>query len=599
MNSIPQDLETIVHIGAGEGRELPAYLNSNAKRIVLVEPNPVLAERLRQHARNEARVEVLEVAVSDNPEQNQLREYNLPEASSLYEPSGLRSFYPGLQVHTSHTVKVLAPDSLVAELQLAKGPNLLVVQAPGAEQAVVEGLAEKDLLKRFEHIWLTAPEQAYFDSDSQWSAILPILESAGYTHLPGETDNHEWPSWVLHRHPLAERVETLSEQLRTIEEEKQTLAKELASAREQLHATSDAKQKLEQELEQRTEWHQNRKKEAETLKEALEQERKAHEETANKLKETQGWLTNRKKQVADFEEKVKDLQARVEEQTTQNSRFDELAERLTGVTRQLSNHFDKKLDRTSQTIERTLGLQSYLQTGNLPVNQPALSKISADLGLYLAEKVETRQYDLIIEFGSGASTSFLARTVMKRLEKSRRDDSVRLTHDSNQASDKNLAFIAPDDADLPKRVVSFEHRKDVCERLERNLHASGLKPVVDVCHAPLIDFQHQQQDYLHYDCDAKLERIAHLYEGRSARLLVLVSGPPLKAGLNAPFPALPRLLNRLGTHELDIVLQGTRAPQVQSITAEWLKLLEQRGTPYRQEPIDLEAGTTLFAINQR
>lgn len=564
MNSIPQDLETIVHIGAGEGRELTAYLNSNAKRIVLVEPNPTLAEHLRQHARNDARVEVLEVAVNDGPEQHQLREYNLPEASSLHEPTGLRRLYPSLQVRTSYTVQVLTPDALVAELELEKGANLLVVQAPGAEQAVVEGLAEKDLLKRFEHIWLTAPEQAYFDSNSQWSAILATLESAGYTHQPGKTDNHEWPSWVLHRHPLAERVETLTA-----------------------------------ELEQRIEWHNNRKKEAETLKEALEQERKAHEETANKLKETQGWLTNRKKQVADFEEKVKDLQARLEEQTTQNSRFDELAERLTGVTRQLSNHFDKKLDRTSQTIERTLGLQSYLQTGNLPVNQPALSKISADLGLYLAEKVETRQYDLIIEFGSGASTSFLARTVMKRLEKSRRDDSARLTHDASRASDKDLAFIAPDDADLPKRVVSFEHRKDVCERLERNLHASGLKPVVDVCHAPLIDFQHQQQDYLHYDCDAKLERIAHLYEGRTARLLVLVSGPPLKAGLNAPLPALPRLLNRLGTHELDIVLQGSRAPQVQSITAEWLKLLEQRGTPYRQEPIDLEAGTTLFAINQR
>ncbi len=114
----------------------------------------------------------------------------------------------------------------------------------------------------------------------------------------------------------------------------------------------------------------------------------------------------------------------------------------------------------------------------------------------------------------------------------------------------------------------------------------------------MVDYQHQQQDYLHYDCEAKLERIANLYEGRTARLLILVSGPPLKAGLTAQFPALPRLLNRLGTHELDIVLQGTRAQQVQSTTAEWLKLLDQRGTPYRQEPIDLEAGTTLFAINQ-
>lgn len=539
MNSIPQDLETIVHIGAGEGQEVASYLNSNAKRVVLVEPNPTLAERLRQYSSRDDRVEVLELAVDQDPKRTLLREYNLTEAASLYEPTALSNLYPSLQARQSHTVNVLTPDELLIKLQLGQGPNLLVVQAPGAEQAVIAGLLESNQLKRFQQLRVTVPEQAYYDNDSRASVVLDALREAGYTCESGETSNADWPCWVLRRHPLTEKVEELETQLQT----------------------------LRQDLEQRTE----------------------------KLKETQGWLTSRKKQLADAEEKIKGLQARLESQTTEDSRFEELAERLTGVTR----HFDRKLDRTSQAIEHTLGLQSYLQTGNLPVNQPTLSALRADLGLYLAEKIETRQYDLIIEFGSGASTTLLARAALKRLEKSRRDDTARPTHESGRASDQDLAFISPDESDLPKRVVSFEHRKDVCERLERNLQSSGLQPLVDVCHTPLVDYQHEQQDYLHYDCDAELERIAKLFEDRTARLLVLVSGPPLKAGLNAQFPALPRLLNRLGTQELDIVLQGTRTQQVQSITAEWLNLLEQRGTPYRQEPIDLEAGTTLFAINQR
>lgn len=764
MSSIPQDMETILHIGAGEGHELEAYLNSNAKRIVLVEPSPTLAESLRQRARADQRVEVQELAVNSHPELNQLSEYNLPEAASLHEPTGLRSLYPGLQRRASHTVAVLSPETLVTRLELGKGPNLLVIQAPGAEQAIIDALKEHGQLKPFEHIWVTVPEQAYYASGSRAEAVLGALETAGYTYQAGESENPEWPLWILCRHPLAESTEALEAKIEALEANEQKLmaelessktqaadassqlselqarfdsterklndtleklnlaseskqrmeqaleqytqwcnaqkekaealaaksealeakeqqlasdldsvkaeastalddkkalqariestAKELEQAQQQLASANEAKQQLEQELEQRTQWHTGRKKEAESLKQELDAERAAHKETSEKLKETNGWLVSRKKQLSEAEEKVQQLeqlnatdrkeaeqrehklqeqldgqraeaeqrirqlekdaeaqragaeqrtaqlQKQLDAQTAQNHRFDELAEKLSGFTHQISNHFDKKLDRASQNIERTLGLNNYLQTGTLPINQPALPALSSDLGLYLAGRVETRQYDLIIEFGSGASTLFLARTVLKRLEKTRRDDTGRLSHDSGSGFDKDLAFISPDDNDLPKRLVSFEHRKDICERLEQTLQSSGLNSLVDVSHAPLVDYHTQEQDYLHYDCDAMLERIARLYEGRTARLLVLVSGPPLKAGINARFPAMPRLLNRLGTHELDVVLQGARADQAQAITTEWTKLLDQRGIACRQEPIDMETGTTLFAINQ-
>ena len=57
-------LGAVLHVGAGTASELEHYQQHNADKVMLVEANPALADRLRQKAREAGNVEVIPAAVS-------------------------------------------------------------------------------------------------------------------------------------------------------------------------------------------------------------------------------------------------------------------------------------------------------------------------------------------------------------------------------------------------------------------------------------------------------------------------------------------------------------------------------------------------------
>jgi len=769
MTELPNNLETILHIGAGHGEELPAYLESDAKRILLVEPNPNLAEPLRRRAQNDERVQVLELAITDDVALNQLNEYNLPEAASLYRPTGLRQIFPGLRITAQHPVATKTPEEMLDQYPLVGDNNLLVIQAPGAEFAIVNALDNANKLGAISHIQLTLPAEVYYEGGHRADDILQALTRRGYDTEHTSTENPDWPDYHLACNPLARRLQdvdlekqSLVQALQQSKNEKQyiqatleTAKQELTDARKEFDQKQQAWQKQKQELTTRLEGAMQHSSEAdrtvenlqsretelgaalnqsnamvrqlreqldavqaeaETLKvgmeevkeearkaasiaedektklaerhqqaeqaqkqaeeelqqhkkslnsrkqeltaktdelekqkirfESLEQEnahlkdqvqqlqsqlsartkegeeltkkleseqqahekaleavndklsaeQKAHAETREELQKHKTYLANRKQQLSETEQKLEQLGQQLKEQSASSQRFDQLEAKLAGITRNITGHMDKQLHSTSQQLESSIALQGYLQGGQLPM-KPAGPSLSANMALYMAEQIETGQYDLIIEFGSGASTGFLARTVLKRLANSNGDTQRLGYQQGKEAGGKELAFISPDEDDLPKRIISFEHRKEQSAKIEQSLTAAGLQHVVELVHAPLVDYQHQDHHFLHYGCEKTLERLASLYEGRTAKFLVLVNGPPSKTGPMARFPALPKLLNTLGIHKMDIVFGDSVGDDANTLTERWCGLLEQRGISFRKEVIHNEKAATRLAIN--
>jgi len=642
MKELPNNLETILHIGAGHGEELPAYLESDANRILLVEPNPNLAEQLRRRAQHDERVQVLELAITDDPALNQLNEYNLPEAASLYRPTGLRQIFPGLRITAQHPVATKTPEQLLEQYPLVGDNNLLVIQAPGAEFAIVNALDNANKLGAISHIQLTLPAEVYYEGSHRADDILQALTRHGYDTEHTSTENPDWPEYHLACNPLARRLQdvdlekqSLVQALQQSKNEKQyiqatleTAKQELADARKEFDQKQQAWQKQKQELTSRLEGAMQHSSEAdrtvenlqsremelgaalnqsnamvrqlreqlEATSEKLAAEQKAHAETREELQKHKTYLANRKQQLAEAEQKVEQLGQQLEEQSASSQRFDQLEAKLAGITQNITGHMDKQLHNTSQQLESSIALQGYLQGGQLPM-KPAGPALSANMALYMAEQIETCQYDLIIEFGSGASTGFMARTVLKRLA-NHNGDTQRLSYQqSKEPSGKELAFISPGEDDLPKRIISFEHRKEQTAKIEQSLTAAGLQHVVELVHAPLVDYQHQDQHFLHYGCEKTLERLANLYEGRTAKFLVLVNGPPSKTGPMARFPALPKLLNALGPHTMDVVYGDSVGDDAHAIIERWCGLLEQRGISYRKDIIQNEKGATRLAIN--
>src|SRR5690625_4201333 len=163
LSKLPDNIDVLVHIGAGKGNELDAYLATSASKIVLVEPNPSLAAGLRRRIKTEPRVQVLEVAITNNPADNQLNEYKLPGANSVYKPTELKRLYPGIRLLKQHRVITMGMEELMERCELDGEHNALVVQAPGSELDIIEALTESGYIDRFSYHDITCSESHMYE----------------------------------------------------------------------------------------------------------------------------------------------------------------------------------------------------------------------------------------------------------------------------------------------------------------------------------------------------------------------------------------------------------------------------------------------------
>lgn len=237
-SSLPKKIDVIVHIGAGQGEELNSYLNSSAKRIILVEPSVKLAAELRSRSERDPRVQVLEVAVSPSSGDNQINQYNLPCANSLYPPTGLKKLFPGLRLLGRQAVSTVTGHELLQQCTLISNQNALIVQTPGAELGIIESLTETGGIDQFSYLSVTCSEHRLYDTPSDSAAVLKILQEQGFDLVHRQDKDPDWPQWYFTIHPLVRRLEV--EKLKLAAERRKTekLKKKLA-----LMNSDDAKSK--------------------------------------------------------------------------------------------------------------------------------------------------------------------------------------------------------------------------------------------------------------------------------------------------------------------------------------------------------------------
>lgn len=586
MTKLPKNLNTILHIGAGQGEDLPAYLESDAKRILLVEPNPSLAEQLRRRTQNDERVQVLELAITDDPALNQLNEYNLPEAASLYRPTGLRQIFPGLRITVQHPVTTQTPEQLLKQYPLEGDHNLLVIQAPGAEPAIVKALASANKLGTISNIRLTLPAEVYYEGSDRPEDALQTLAQRGYNTEHTNTQNPDWPEYHLVCNPLARR-------LQDVDLEKHSLTQALQkseNAQQQTQVALDAATRELGELTQKLDAH---KKQVETLQAEREQTNAKSAELAEQLKNAQQKLeasdsarqkAEAKQQEADkraekLASQVKKLEEQLAAANKNQQQFTELQKRMEHLFDQqglqleqaanaLGRHVTSTAQNTAKELEAGFQLQQQLGTDFASLAERG-NRLPSTVALQLSRQLKAQPYDLVIEMGSGVTTSFLAHTLRKRAENQGDDESE---------STSVARYVDPSDDDLPKRILCFEHNRSTVNSLQNTLKQSGLAPIITLQYAPLVACQHQGKEYLYYDCGSRLRQIAQLFENRTARVFILLndvaddSRPDLIA-------ALPQLLQYLSAHSLDIVVNTAQADA--NITNHWHQLLDARGLDYQ------------------
>ncbi|MFH7587452.1 hypothetical protein [Oceanimonas smirnovii] len=597
---------TLVHIGAGDG-------SNNAKNTVwqkqiLIEPLPTAAEALRTATKTEPNTEVWELAISchGNNQPAPFTEYNLAGYSGLQADNNLSELYPGIKVMQQHTVTTLTPAALLNKLQLvAQEHNKLIIHANGETAAIAHALAAQGQLTQFAELEINLANELYHQeiTAAELSTLLEhefdLVKST--QNDPEVTVQH----WQKNQHKITSNL--LQQELTQLQTKLEQSNTQLA---EQQQHTKQLQTKLEQSNTQLAEQQQHTKQ----LQTKLEQSNTQLASSEEELTKYKSYFQNRKKQheaaeqqvveltqqLSSANEQINQLKTQLQQQQQAGSKLSELeqkmeqlfasqAEQLRQNTNALGQHVTKMHASSNRQWQAALAVQHSISFGEQPL-QFSDTSISPELAQHLITLVQNNNYDLIIEFGSGHSTSLLARALLSQHIRWQGNGQLALKNNESQTQ------LMPSEHDLPKRVISFEHNKKYHQQTQQSLQQQGLSEVVDLVHAPLVNCTFSPEQ-LFYDCEPKLQQLAALFQGEEKRILVLVDGPSAEPTAHSRTPALPVLLNHFARHRLDVVLDDHHRDSEQQSAEQWRTQLAERSLSFKEHIWAGDKSALLLSIN--
>lgn len=182
--------------------------------------------------------------------------------------------------------------------------------------------------------------------------------------------------------------------------------------------------------------------------------------------------------------------------------------------------------------------------------------ISADFGALLLDLLDRHDYDLVLEFGSGASTVLMA------------------------ASAKRHAAARAARGMPPTALLALEHLAEYHAQTTSMLRASSLEDYARLALAPIHPFTTADgRTFPYYDARGALGDVVGSLArpASSLKVLLMVDGPPAATGPRARYPALPLALEFLAGARLDILLDDYRREDEKQVAQAWLEDLRALG----------------------
>jgi hypothetical protein len=129
------------------------------------------------------------------------------------------------------------------------------------------------------------------------------------------------------------------------------------------------------------------------------------------------------------------------------------------------------------------------------------------------------------------------------------------------------------------------------------LQQEGVEDFVKLIHSPLRNYVSPNGNhYRYYSCEEKFAALAKSLEGRQTRIMVLVDGPPGSTNPHARYPAMPIILQHMGSHQLDFFMDDYNRKDEKEIVDLWTELLDQRSLAYKKQVFPFEKGACLLSI---
>lgn len=593
-----------VWLGAGEAVDsqlLDQFLKQHPEGLVaLLEGRENAVVKLKQRYADSKNCTVNSAVIDVETGKSTFYTLNLAEFSSLQQPTGLVSLFPGVAVQKIELVDTLAVDQYISGLNIeTQQPNHLYIDIPAQAGSILRQLATHEQLHFFSELHLTVSLEALYEEGEKLGDIEDFLSKQGYEVVSTDNTDPDIPLISFKLNPLWQMLCAGQVALKKAAQDHAQVNQQLELVSSQLSEKTIEVNKALELINHKDSQLNKLTTQVEELKEQLEAKTAQSADQLTKLDAANN-------QAAINAASIKTLQQQLALNQTQNDKLNTLEEKfiqmmgtqsqqIQQATNALGQHITKSISIGTQQLEAYMGVHSLLELGEAPMKFHSWS-INPDLALILADKINSNNYDLIIEFGSGTSTLLFAKSIMQhRSDGARSEGQLSIT--KRQIDDKLISYVEPEDYDLPKHVISFEQNKEYFNQTENSLNKQGLLKAVDLVYSPLVNIKNQESDGLFYNCKAKLKHLARVYENRSARILVLVDGPYDPNNAKARYPALPLLLKYLAAHQLDIILDDYNREGEQESAEKWCDLLDTRNIDYKKSILPCEKGALLLSIN--
>ena len=585
----------LVWLGANTASE-PAGIVNNAAQVTLFEAREAACKALQQKF-PQKNVTVTQIVLTTTNTTTEFTEYNLAEFSAIQPATGLKKLFPGLKAINSEQLKGTAVSEAIHGLKLNDNNNLLIVDIADNNLALLKAIESAKQLHFFSAIYVQTANEPLYANAATSTEVTTFLEAQGYL-LEQTTSNDPDLPW------LSFDLNPLWTSLQEAQHSNNILNAELTKLRQTLEQqVADQKQKHEAATAQATASKQELQKQEARVKEinaALAAANKAKQDTEQQLAAIKHQLTTTQQQLAKVQQEISQNKTQIPPQTenylsqTLEKNIQKLladqTKHLTDTLNAVKNNLSWSIGNSAKQVESFIGVQNYLDKGIKPLSFHGWP-ISSDIGLYIAGLIDTNNYDVIIEFGSGTSTVLMAKALISK-HRGVQTKALANTSQSNEVAVQDQTFT-----DLPARIVTFEHNSLYHGKTTQALKNNGVDHLVDLVHAPLVDYQYKDgSQYLYYNCNEKLQELAKIFKGRKANILVLVDGPPGATNKNARFPALPHLLNNLPEHSFTIIMDDYNRAEEKEIIEVWRKICESRFIAHTTEEVPSEKGLAVLRI---
>ncbi|MGK7922408.1 MAG: FkbM family methyltransferase [Trichodesmium sp.] len=191
----------VIHIGAHMGQELAQYQAMNVKKVLFIEANPVVSERLQKQVANLPNVQVVNCAITNRNGTVNLHVTSNEQSSSILPLKGHSNIYPN--VKETHRVNVPAKtlDTLLQELEInPKEYNLLNIDIQGAELLALQGAT--NLLKYIDAINTEVNYEELYEGCALIDEIDEFLEQHGFERVATTTPHPTWGDAFYIRKPV-------------------------------------------------------------------------------------------------------------------------------------------------------------------------------------------------------------------------------------------------------------------------------------------------------------------------------------------------------------------------------------------------------------